>query len=486
MRIRDYIGAVSRAGAEKGMAQGMRRLMSGAAALARKNPEELLTRLSGIARLDAVANDEFGRWAEPDQIGSPDCPDRFDVCDLRIWLRIAELAGVDSIPAVTVASLEEEELEALLGTVDIPAPVRRSVMGGMMRLAASADPETGPPVAEGGDKEVIRFLSGFDKSRDRSEAGQRAWSKIDGALDELPASWMVRTHVSGSSNLKALVGTGLMKSADDTARVRPDFELGGGWVRAGNRRIIDFSDPRFLQLAIGGHKPGVHYLARPWEPAGRFHRGEDLHRANSPLAGPGEWPAEWRVFVKSGEVTGVANYYGWTGEGPTGENAWNAIRSAALAQRMADQVSGIGLAGSFMDHVFIRSGGNPDALAVLNQEWPEDRLHATLDFYESQDGLKFLEAGPGHMPGGGGHPCAFAGQGCEAGNVIARCEGVAYRNMPHVHLGEPKTWIDGDPEGSIEGWTEAAARAAEFAAPDEDMIAFLERRGVDLSPSPSP
>lgn len=484
MRIRDYIGAVSRAGAEKGMSEKMRRLMSGAAALARKNPEELLSRISGIARLEAVAEGEFRRWAEPEQIGVEDCPDRFDVCDLRIWIRIADLAGVEAIPAVTVASLEEDELEALLGTVDIPAPVRRSVMGGMMRLASS-DPEAPRPEATDADADVIRFLSGFDRSRDRNKAGHRAWSKIDGALDELPASWMVRTHVSGSSNLKALVGTGLMKSADDTARVRPDFELGGGWVRAGNRRIIDFSDPRFLELAIGGHKPGAHYLARPWEPAGRFHRGEDLHRANSPLAGPGEWPAEWRVFVKSGEVTGVANYYGWTGEGPSPENAWNAIRSAALAQRMADQVSAMGLAGSFMDQVFIRSGGNPDVVALLDQEWPDDRIHATLDFYEGEGGLKFLEAGPAHMPGGGGHPCAFAGQGCADGNVIARCEGIAYRNMPHVHLGEPSTWIDGDPEGAIEDWSTAAVRAAEFADPDEDMVAFLERRGVDMCPAPS-
>lgn len=439
---------------------------------------------TGMGQVLEIEEAELATWIDPGETSSEEAAAekgqrRFDVCDLRIWLELAEAAGIDAIPAKTVASLTEDELGALLGEVAIPETARNRVAEGLAKGASTN--------LSGQEMAVMGRLLSSMESKPQKESdihpGAAAFAKIEGALDEIPSSWMVRTHLAGSGNLKALVGCGLMQKADDTAKVRPDFEIGGGWVRAGNRRMIDFSDPRFLQTAIGGHKPEVHYLARPWAQPGRFHEGEDLHRAGTPIAGNGLWPAEWRVFVRAGQVTGVANYYGWTGEGATAESAWNAIEAAAAAQAIVDTAEDRGLVGIFMPQVFIREvGKDRETIETLDRDWPLDRMHCTLDFLETEDGLQFLEAGPGHQPGGGGHPCAFAGQGVEEnpGRSVAACDGVAYRTMPHVHLGEPSTWVHGDTEGCIETWQEAADRAVEHAGLSNRACAFLGRRRIEI------
>ena len=482
MNIRDYIGAISRVAAEQSMNKRGRKLLSGAARLASQSPGQLMKSLAGMAETSSRIDAEFARWAEPDEIGEVNGRKRFDVCDLRIWLKLAEAAGVDAVPAREVASLKEGELEALLGSFSLPKEVRHRISDGLKEGVSEIE-----DLEDGGI--LISFMEDFMKPGITRDEAAAAFARMESALDEIPSSWMVRTQYSGSNNLKSLVGTGLMLKGDDTAKVRPDFELGGGWVRAGNRRMIDFSDPRFLELAIGGHKPGVTYLARPWAQPARFHEGEDLHRANTPLAGPGKWPAEWRVFVKAGEVTGVANYYGWTGEGATPENAWNAVRSGMLAQKIVDTGEAMGLSGHFVDQVLLRQGKNEEIRDILDRDWPEDRLSCTLDFIETENGLQLLEGGPGHLPGGGGHPCAFAGQGVQGHPMIdvARCDGVAYLCMPHVNLAEAKTWQDGDPADSIHDWTRAAELAARHADLDEKMCAFLERRGLpEAEPDMSP
>lgn len=479
MKIRDFIGATARAGAEREQQRGMRRLISGAARLAKTNPADLIRMASGMGEALRVEQEELGTWIDPGETEGRSEPAKFDVCDLRIWLELTEAAEVDFIPAQTVASLSKKELEALLGSVAIPEVARRRITEGMMDESG----ETLTPQEAESVVDLLSVMDGDAPTEGDAHPGHRAFAKIEGALDEIPASWMVRTHLAGSGNLKALVGCGLMQKADDTAQVRPDFEIGGGWVRTGNRRMIDFSDPRFLQTAIGGHKTDIHYLARPWAQPGRFHEGEDLHRAGTPIAGNGLWPAEWRVFVRSGQVTGVANYYGWTGDGATPESAWNAIEAAAQAQKIVDVAEDRGLEGVFMPQVFIRKRGkDTQTIDVLDRDWPEGRMHCTLDFLETDQGLRFLEAGPAHQPGGGGHPCAFAGQNMEAGNPrsIAACEGIAYRSMPHVHLGDTSTWVHGDDEGCIEDWGAAAKRAADFQSLSDDAREFLERIGVTL------
>lgn len=473
MNLRDYIGAISRVAAEKSMKKRGREVITSAARSASQRSGKFMKDLGQMAVTSRRIDEELARWAEPDELGKEGGRKRFDVCDLRIWLKLAEAAGVAAVPAREVASLKEEELEALLGSVSLPKGIRERLSEGLKEGVSE--------IGELEDGEVIAsFMTELFKPGISRDEAASAYARLEGALDDIPSSWMVRTQYSGSGNLKALVGTGLMLKADDTAQIRPGFELGGGWVRAGNRRMIDFSDPRFLQLAIGGHKPGVTYLARPWAQPARFHEGEDLHRANTPLAGPGKWPAEWRVFVRAGRVTGVANYYGWTGEGATPLNAWNAVHAAMLGQRIADTAESLGLTGHFIDQVLLRQGQNKAMRDALNDGWPEEKLTCSLDFIETEEGLRLLEGGPGHMPGGGGHPCAFAGQGT-VGHPMespARCEGVAYVCMPHVSLADPRTWADGDQGDSIHGWAQAAGLARRYAPLEAGCEAFLDELGA--------
>ena len=131
--------------------------------------------------------------------------------------------------------------------------------------------------------------------------------------------------------------------------------------------------------------------------------------------------------------------------------------------------------------------GGPHEVAF--DGWDMDGLHATLDFIETEDGLAFLEGGPACMPGGGGHPTAFAGQNVDRTDptrLVPPCEGVAYLCMAHVNLGEPKTWVDGDGSEVFDTWEAAASLAADHAPIDDDMQAFLDRVTQDAKFDVSP
>ena len=479
MKLRDYIGALSRSAAEQSQNKSKRRLIIGAAQVARKSSKKLLKDMAGMSRVIDQENAELSGWADPDEIGTPQGRRNFDACDLRVWLKLADMAGVSSVPAKVVAELSEPELEVLLGQFQIPAHIRDNITKPLVEGLQDA--------SEDALSEMSGFIEEFFPETTPAVNAAEVFARVESALDEIPASWMVRTQYCGSNNLKALVGTGLMEKADDTAMVAPQVEIGGGWVRKGNRRIIDFSDPRFLELGIGGHKPGTTYLARPWIKPARCHEGEDLHRANSPFAGPGRWPSEWRVFVKNGQVTGVANYYGWTGQGATPENAWHAIEAAAMAQQIADKGTELGLSGRYMPHVAIwNSTYDHPQVKAFKTEWPEGGLHCTLDFYEGEDGMVLLEGGPGHMPNGGAHPCAFAGYQVDPDSPsrVSSCNGVAFKCMPHVHLAEVQTWVDGDPQGCIQSWADAVHLAQQHAALTAQQDAFVRRVVPDLSDDP--
>ncbi|MCE6958077.1 hypothetical protein LAZ40_03275 [Cereibacter sphaeroides] len=478
MNIRDVIGRINFIGNQKAVAKDARRIVTGISALGRKGPAALAEQMKGIFAIEEEMNRELDRWKEPEELADGD---RFDVCDLRIWLKLAEEAGVPFVPGKVILSIGEDDLSALLRPVAVPdVPLNRARDHLAKAFRSDAELEAlldGPP-----------HMAALEAGEDVEQRLHELHEAMSSRLDEIPASWMVRTHVGGASNLKALVGTGLMLKGDDVAEIAPGVKLGAGWAQVGNRRMIDFADHRFVSLGAQGHKPVTHYIARPWETPARFHEGEDLHRANSPLAGPGRWPAEWRVFVRNGSVTGVANYYGWTGEGATPENAWNALEAAGLGQRIADHAVGRGVVGVFMDQHFLRQRAETDPQAAAALEgWDAEGFHATIDFIETQDGLKLLEGGPAHAPGGGGHPCAFAGQGVDRDDVTrwtARCEGVAFLPMAHVHLGEPGTWVDGDPEGRILDWPDVIALAAQHGAPTAAGQAFAARfdDGTTLEP----
>lgn len=239
----------------------------------------------------------------------------------------------------------------------------------------------------------------------------------------------------------------------------PDVEVGPGWVRKGNRRRVAPEDLRTVTSAAQGPVGATSFLARPWVKSSRYFVHEDPHRVETPLKGPGVWPAEWRAFVEDGVVVGVSSYYSWIGEANP-ENAVVALDVRDLAQKVADKATELSMWPRYMDIEFLRTSTNPqivdsEQVQATLDHFGREKVAFTLDFIETEHGLLMLEGGPPNTPFGGGHPCGFAGCGGppKFGNKT-QTVGVAFRNMPHVLPGDHKTWEDGDRDGYILGWDE--------------------------------
>jgi len=403
--------------------------------------------LEGIAETAARVEREAASWADPDAMesGGP-----FDACDLRHWLLLAERAGVPFVPAREVLSLSEAELSAIDQKLQVPEFISGPIAKGLKRAL---------PELEGGTPS--------DEPRpDPAEVHERLFTAMEG----VPYDWMVRTNISGSSMLKSLAGTGLIGDGREGATLAEGVEVGAGWVRVGNRPRIDATDRRFVETFASGHKDRLHYLARPWVTAARYGEAEDPHRHGSQFAGKGRWPMEWRCFVEGGRVTGVASYYGWVGE-VTSENAARALEAAEAAQRIVDAGLGLDLSPRWMDVELLRFASEealsrPHLRETLDR-FPADGFACTLDFIETEHGMTLLEGGPPHTPIGGGHPCAFAGFGTRP-NGACRTDGVALRLIDGVCLGDPKSWMGRDNDGSVLSWDEARELAGQVVPEAED------------------
>jgi len=411
-----------------------------AAARLLRDPKSIGERLKGLGDAALLHETETGSWVGPEAIsngvGGP-----FDACDLRHWLALAEISGVPAVPAREVLSLDDAEMAVLSGKVEMPEnAVSRSVRKNAHLLEPYADG------AEAEQEEAVDFDS-LDE-------------KLHAAMDAVPEGWMVRYARCGSSNLKSFAGAGAAGPEAPQVRLGPNLEIGPGWVRVGNRRRVDVSDSRTVEAAAQGPGGNFPFLARPWMEAARYAVSEDPHRHGTAFAGKGIWPAEWRAFVENGKVRGVSWYYGWCGSADQ-ESAAIALQVRDLAQAMADKAAGIGAWPRYMDVEFVRSSQNPsllgnEAVQAALVSLGRETVSCTLDFIETAEGgLMLLEGGPPNTPFGGGHPCAFAGCGGapKFGNRTLT-DGVAFRTMPQVLLGDPSTWVDGDREGCILSWDE--------------------------------
>ncbi|MCW3782551.1 hypothetical protein [Defluviimonas salinarum] len=450
--IRTLIGKLNVVAGQRAIGRKARQI-AGQTAKLFAGPADVARRtVSGIAEVAAFVEAEAGSWLEPEELAAGQTGG-FDACDLRHWLFLAEAAGVPAIPARTILSLHEDDLALIDQKIAVP----EHIGAGLRRRIAKAMPEileTAAPDGPSPEELEIR----------RHRLGEALYD----AMDEIPSGWMVRTNISGSSMLKAFAGAGVIERSEDGATFDKDLEVGAGWVRHGNRRRIDATDTRFVETFASGHKPVIHYLARPWMEAARRAEGPDPHRHGTIFAGKGSWPCEWRVFIENGRVTGVASYYGWAGT-VTPESAARALEAADLGQRIADAAVARGLSARFMGLEVMRhfAARRPEAETSAKtrsalERFPRGGVNCTLDFLEVKGrGLMLLEGGPAHTPIGGGHPCAFAGHRVtkETGAACS-CEGVALRLMDGIILADPETWGGGDPEGSILGWEEARALAA--------------------------
>ncbi len=407
-------------------AKAMRRLIGLAWSLV-KSKEGMVEGISRLWSLKESHETETATWVSVETMLAEGGP--FDGCDLRHWLALADRAGVPAVPARTILTLTQDEMELASGEVAIPdTRVTRRIRERAVAYAAelgngteAVPPEVKPPL----DREAIE-------------------ERLFAAMDAVPEGWMVRYARCGPSNLKALAGFGAAGPLVPEVKFGPRLEVGPGWIREGNRRRVKVDDNRTIEAAVAGAETEHAFLARPWIEAARYAVGEDPHRHGTQFAGKGIWPAEWRAFVENGVVVGVASYYGWCGS-VTPQNARIALAVRALAQRIADTAVALKAYPRSAEIEMLRASGHPDVtdeprvrdgLALFGRE----TVGCTLDFIEAKDrGLMLLEGGRAVTPFGGGHPCAFAGAGGPPtfGNKT-RTQGVAFRLMPHVVLADPR------------------------------------------------
>ena len=440
-RLRQALIAVNAEGNRRGFVSDVRKLVVRAAVSTRK-PGGLLEAIGQIARLDAIKQEETATWVSPEAVTVQG--GRFDACDLRHWLEIARLAGVPSIPAEPILILEEYEIALLGGKVRLPDnPATRAIRR-----------ETGNLAKEFGADRCSHSPNNPDVLANLEE-------RCFAAMDGVPDGWMVRHARCGPSTLKTLAGCGVAGGHVPEVAFGPDLVVGPGWVRNGNRRRVDVTDGRTMQVGIGQGPDAPHtWLARPWVPAARWTECEDPHRHGSAVAGPGCWPAEWRVFVERGEVTGVSYYYPWAGEA-TQQNAAHALMVRDVAQHIVDVGIAVGAVPAFLDIEFARE--HPQFAEMgFAARFPRDGFACCLDFIEvaREDGdvdFMLLEGGPALCLFGGAHPCGFV-------PVIKRthrADGIVLRLPDGVNMMDQNTW-DVPIGGAIFTWEEAERLAADI------------------------
>lgn len=443
-KLRALMIGFSAQGAQRAEAEDVRKLGLSVAGIARRTGA-LAKAVTGLGETEAFHHAETSSWLTPYAIAQGGSGP-FEACNLLSWLAIADKAGVAYIPARPILHLTDAEADAASGKVPLPTGAIPDRIRARIRKGIEDDAAFAAMLAEPSEPQ--------DAPIDPEELSEKLYA----CMDDVPEGWMVRTTQAGPGSLKALAGTGLVETTAPEVRFGAGLEVGPGWVRNGNRRRVDCQDRRLIKSYIAGPHTGMTYVARPWVQASRYVEGRDPHRAGTPLDVPGKWPAEWRAFVEGGKCVAVASYYGWL-ETPTPFTARIAIEVRDLAQSIVDAAIAQGLEPRYMDVEHARR--NPELAAMLEEHgFGPGTFSCSLDFMETKDGLLLLEGGPGHTPVGGAHPCSFAGVSGKPtiGNPM-KMEGVAFRHMPHVLIGEPKTWEDGDRTGCILGWDEVEALA---------------------------
>jgi hypothetical protein len=151
---------------------------------------------------------------------------------------------------------------------------------------------------------------------------------------------------------------------------------------------------------------------------------------------PGEWPAEFRVFIEGSKIVGISNYYPQVAMDP--DHYGGAVRETLrMAQKMLDAMDAMRLGvgnhscapdlNTFTDpqgvikRVRASAGWRPD-------HWGEQDF--TLDFMQLKGGsMIFLEGGPAGMKAA--HPCCFLQEGRPVDDNFLR--GVAFSTTEPVH-----------------------------------------------------
>jgi hypothetical protein len=363
----------------------------------------------------------------------------FNAFDIRPYLFIAAQTDVPFIPATEVLRMAWDDMSQL--------STKFTITGGLEKKAAAFEKAL---------LEEFPELDELEREPKTLTSRQELLERITAALDDQPNNIMVRHTGCGPSSLKTLVGVGYGQTTDKDsqapeAAVGAGVVVGPGWVRLGNRRIIDVMDHRFITCGYTPNHTGDQvFLARPWIQPSRYWEARDPHRENTPIAGAGRWPCEWRCFIANGVVTGVSAYYPWACSMTT-EDAQMALEVRRRAQVIADKATELRLtsANPEVEMTRLTRRCTAEDLAKLTEIQP-DGFTCTIDMIETKDGPTLIEGGPYQ-----GHPCGFAGK--------QHRDGIAFRTMPHINLMNEK-FVDGDSSGVHMSWDDCREKALEGAS----------------------
>lgn len=200
------------------------------------------------------------------------------------------------------------------------------------------------------------------------------WEQMRLARASLKAGEMMRWDCCSSLDMKSVMSDGGAASCPGFM-TDPENPAVPSW-----KTITDVGDPRFFDIALEYPGSEIALVKRPWVEARR----------------EGSHPVEYRVFVKNGEIEGVANYY--------------IQRDLELTSLTQSEVgSCIGMTQQLLDHM-----DKVQALpynVIGKQSGAADDFNAqlasfTADYLVDETGkVQFIEAGPPF--GLGAHPCAF-------------------------------------------------------------------------------
>lgn len=246
-------------------------------------------------------------------------PVTFNTLSLPAWLKVAELAGLDFIPAREIHSMPTEAME--------------------------------------------KHSSGEDVNEFEIEEQKM--------LAALGPGEMLRMEQVAPAEIKHERSSGQ--------------DMGNGTFYSDHfkRPILNLFEDRYYTTLLDLAEDQIRAYARPIITP-RMISGEFNNEA-------GNWPEEFRVYIRDGQITGVSNYYPQVVMTPQ-EHAEVMAGAVHAAQIMVD----------FMNEKKITCDNATFRI-------PEgETFSCTLDFLIREDGkLLFLEGGP--EGGRGAHPCCFLG-----------------------------------------------------------------------------
>lgn len=279
------------------------------------------------------------------------------------------------------------------GERNVPAPFDVMSLGNWITIAS----EAGVPFVPIRFLAAPRSLSLFSDAmgNPRNDNNRAELEALDEAIQSLRPDEMLRFDHCGSSALKSRISKGQPVLAGDAR----------GVVVGHNGQIDHIICERLGESFINSMSEAMPVWARPIiKPKTR--PGWDFHTGQS-----GDWPAEWRVYVREGKVVGISNYYPQSAAGPDeiGTAKRVAVYTDMLIQRMGEL--------QLYPH-------HPRYVAAFEPE----TISFSADYIVAEDGeCLFLEGGPAHIykPAFGASPCCFnphdgiTGIALAQGNVVS-------------------------------------------------------------------